>query len=99
MLSISPSDGFERLARGIVTAPPPGSRNSLRTSAVLRPMVDAKGHQASSPAQMPPPAWKDILGRTYKRTWDDNVGLVAAGVAFYVFFALLSLLAMIVLIY
>ncbi|MFL6780157.1 MAG: YihY/virulence factor BrkB family protein [Sphingomicrobium sp.] len=48
---------------------------------------------------MPPPAWKDILGRTYKRTWDDNVGLVAAGVAFYAFFALLSLLAMIVLIY
>lgn len=62
-------------------------------------MVDRKGHQAASPAEMPPPAWKDILGRTYKRTWDDNVGLVAAGVAFYVFFALLSLLAMIVLIY
>ncbi|HEV8406776.1 MAG TPA: YihY/virulence factor BrkB family protein [Sphingomicrobium sp.] len=62
-------------------------------------MVDPKGHEASSPAEMPPPAWKDILARTYKRTWDDNVALVSAGVAFYGFFALLSLLGLIVLVY
>jgi membrane protein len=48
---------------------------------------------------MPWAAWKDIASRTWQRTWDDNVGLVAAGVAFYGFFALLSLLVMIVLIY
>lgn len=48
---------------------------------------------------MPTPAWKDIIARTYKRIWDDNVGLVAAGVAFYGFFALLSLLGLIVLVY
>ena len=48
---------------------------------------------------MPRRAWKDILARTYKRTWDDNVALVAAGVAFYAFFALLSLLGLIVLVY
>ena len=62
-------------------------------------MVDEKGHQAKSPAEMPPRAWKDILARTYKRTWDDNVALVSAGVAFYGFFALLSLLGLIVLAY
>ena len=62
-------------------------------------MVDSKGHLASSPWQMPPAAWKDIAARTYKRTWDDNVALVAAGVAFYGFFALLSLLGLIVLAY
>ncbi len=62
-------------------------------------MVDSKGHQASSPAEMPAPAWKDIARRTYKRTWDDNIALVAAGVAFYGFFALLSLLGLIVLVY
>jgi membrane protein len=62
-------------------------------------MVDPKGHQATSPAEMPAMAWKDILKRTYKRVWDDNVGLVAAGVAFYGFFALLSLLGLIVLAY
>jgi membrane protein len=61
-------------------------------------MVDPQGHQARSPAEMPRRAWKDIAARTYKRTWDDNVGLVAAGVAFYGVFALLSLLGMIVLI-
>lgn len=61
--------------------------------------IDRRGHRASSPWQMPLQAWKDIAARTYKRTWDDNVGLVASGVAFYGFFALLSLLAMIVLAY
>ena len=62
-------------------------------------MVDPNGHQARSPAEMPSRAWKDILARTYKRTWDDNVALVSAGVAFYGFFALLSLLGLIVLAY
>jgi membrane protein len=60
---------------------------------------DPKGHQATSPWLMPAAAWRDIASRTWQRTWDDNVGLVAAGVAFYSFFALLSLLAMIVLAY
>jgi membrane protein len=62
-------------------------------------MADSKGHQANSPVEMPWRAWKDIAARTYKRTWDDNVGLVAAGVAFYGFFALLSLLGVVVLAY
>jgi membrane protein len=62
-------------------------------------MIDPKGHRADSPAEMPPRAWKDIAARTYKRVWDDNVGLVAAGVAFYSFFALLSLLGLVVLVY
>src|SRR6476469_3650920 len=68
-------------------------------------MVDAErigdpyGHQAHSPGEMPARAWRDILARAYKRTWDDNVALVSAGVAFYGFFALLSLLGLIVLVY
>jgi membrane protein len=48
---------------------------------------------------MPSAAWKEIARRTYKRTWDDNVALVSAGVAFYSFFALLSLLGLVVLAY
>ena len=58
-----------------------------------------KGHLATSPAQMPRAAWKDIASRTWQRTWDDNVGLVAAGVAFYGFFALVSIIGMVVLAY
>jgi membrane protein len=69
-----------------------------RTS-VLSAMTDPKGHHATSPTEMPARAWKDILARTYKRVWDDNVALVSAGVAFYGFFALLSLLGLIVLVY
>ena len=88
-----------------------GKRGSLRLSAVssrnvparaevVGAMVDPKGHQASvAHGKCRAPAWKDIAARTYKRTWDDNVGLVAAGVAFYGFFALLSLLGLIVLVY
>jgi membrane protein len=64
-----------------------------------RAIDDPRGHLASSPAQMPARAWRDIALRTYKRTWDDNVALVSAGVAFYTFFALLSLLGLIVLAY
>ena len=66
---------------------------------MIEGLPDPKGHQATSPWQMPRAAWKDIASRTWQRVWDDNVGLVAAGVAFYGFFALLSLLAMIVLVY
>jgi len=62
-------------------------------------IADPHGHLADAPSEMPRAAWKQILARTYKRTWDDNVGLVAAGVAFYGFFALLSLLGLIVLAY
>src|SRR6478672_9311549 len=80
-------------------------RERARAEAGLKRMPDDRshrrdrGHQAASPAQMPLVAWKDIARRTYKRTWDDNVALVAAGVAFYGFFALLSLLGLIVLVY
>ena len=49
--------------------------------------IDSRGHLATSPLEMPRRAWRDIALRTYKRVWDDNVALVAAGVAFYGFFA------------
>lgn len=61
--------------------------------------VTDKGHNAVSPWQMPRAGWKDIASRTWQRTWDDNVGLVAAGVAFYGFFALVSILGIVVLVY
>src|SRR4051794_2319032 len=60
---------------------------------------DPRGHLAQSPGEIPRRAWSDIIARTYKRTWDDNVALVSAGVAFYGFFALLSLIGLVVLIY
>lgn len=67
--------------------------------AEMDPRSDRYGHEANSPAQIPSRGWKEIAKRTFKRTLADNVGLVSAGVAFYGFFALLSLLGLIVLTY
>ncbi len=61
--------------------------------------TDPQGNSATSPWQMPAAAWKKIGARTWQRTWIDNVGLVAAGVAFYGFLAFVPLLGMIVLTY
>ena len=43
--------------------------------------------------------WKDVLVRSWKEASDDNVGLIAAGVAFYAFLAMVPLLGAIVLSY
>ena len=48
---------------------------------------------------MPLPAWKDVAVRVWNESWVDNIGLVAAGVAFYGFLALVPLLGILVLTY
>lgn len=57
------------------------------------------GRHARSPWQMPAAAWKRIAVRTWNQSWIDNAGLVAAGVAFYGFLAIVPLLAILVLAY
>ena len=57
------------------------------------------GHGATSPFSMSLGAWKDVLLRSWNEASADNVGIVAAGVAFYGFLALVPLLGAIVLIY
>jgi len=61
--------------------------------------IDRHGRRATSPWQMPARAWRDIAKRTWTRTWQDNVGLVAAGVTYYGFLALVPLLGIIVMLY
>lgn len=61
--------------------------------------VQGNGTQAQSPWQMPWSAWKQVGLRTWQETSNDNVGLIAAGVAFYGFLALVPLLGAIVLTY
>ncbi len=60
---------------------------------------DNHGRTAVSPWQIPLSAWKQILVRTWNQSWIDNAGLVAAGVAFYGFLALVPLLGVIALLY
>jgi len=57
------------------------------------------GRTADSPAQIPARGWKQVALRTWKQSSEDNVGLVAAGVAFYGFLALVPLLGAVVLTY
>src|SRR3954453_8990657 len=58
-----------------------------------------KGRHAGTPAEIPAPGWKDIAFRTWKESSKDNVSLVAAGVAFYGFLAMVPLLGATVLTY
>src|SRR3712207_4271630 len=59
----------------------------------------AAGRQADSPARMPARGWKEVALRSWRESSKDNVSVVAAGVAFYGFLALVPLLGAMVLLY
>lgn len=61
--------------------------------------MDEKGRDADNPWCMPWAAWKAVAIRAWNESTDDDIGLVAAGVAFYGFLALAPLLAAIILCY
>ena len=60
---------------------------------------DPHGHEAESPWRIPRAGWNQVVQRTWEQIWIDNVWLVAAGVAFYGFLAVVPLLAAIILTY
>lgn len=66
-------------------------------SAQFKP--EGRGRRARSPAQIPPKGWWDVLHRVYQQLEEDNLTIVAAGVAFYAFLALVPALAAVVGIY
>jgi membrane protein len=49
--------------------------------------------------QIPARGWLNVLRRTYSETGSDNLNVIAAGVAFYIFLAFIPLLASIILLY
>ncbi len=57
------------------------------------------GRNADSPVEIPARGWWQVLKRTCSEASDDNLGLIAAGVAFYGFLAMVPLLASLVLTY
>ena len=63
------------------------------------PKAAEGGHDAHSPWAMPLADWKAVALRTWREAGDDNIGLIAAGVAFYGFLALVPLLGAVVLSY
>ena len=58
-----------------------------------------RGRQADTPLEVPPPGWKDILLRTWRQVQEDQLSLVAAGIAFYFMLALFPALLSIVTVY
>ncbi|MBA2935198.1 YihY/virulence factor BrkB family protein [Sphingomonas sp. CGMCC 1.13654] len=59
----------------------------------------ARGRSAREFWHIPKSGWRDILVRTWSQTGEDNLSLLAAGVAFYSFLAFVPLLAAVVLVY
>ncbi|QXQ06378.1 YihY/virulence factor BrkB family protein [Sphingosinicellaceae bacterium] len=57
------------------------------------------GRDAATPLEMPARGWWQILKRTYVEAGKDNLDLIAAGVAFYGFLAMVPLLGAMVLTY
>lgn len=57
------------------------------------------GEGARSPLQVPAKGWLAIAQRTWKEMDDDNIGIIAAGIAFYVFAAIVPTLGAVVLSY
>ena len=62
-------------------------------------METARGRQAETPGEIPSKGWLDILFRTHRQLSEDNLSIVAAGVAFYTFLAVVPALAALVGIY
>lgn len=54
---------------------------------------------ADKPSDIGPRGWREIALRSYRESIRDNVGLIAAGVAFYAFLAFVPMLAAMVLTY
>lgn len=57
------------------------------------------GTGAHSPLQVPAQGWFAILKRTWAEVGNDNIGIIAAGIAFYVFAAIVPTLGAVVLSY
>ncbi len=60
---------------------------------------DAHGRDSDRPTQLPMRAWKEIFGRVWVKTGTDNIGLLAAGVAFYAFLSIVPLLGALIMTY
>ena len=80
----------------------PSSGPSSSDSSGQRPAPSpdqVPGGQADSPTQIPAQGWKQVLLRTKQQIKEDNIPLLAAGVAFYAFIALFPALIAAVTVY
>jgi membrane protein len=59
----------------------------------------ARGREAESPHEIPAKGWRDIGLRVKREAAEDNISIIAAGVAYYGFLAIFPALAAVILIY
>jgi membrane protein len=64
----------------------------------VKPPED-RGRTAEKPSEIPKQGWRDILWRTKERVKNDNLSIVSAGIAFYVFLGLIPALGALISIY
>lgn len=58
-----------------------------------------RGREARTPAEVPPPGWRDVLLRVKERMSRDRLSIIAAGVAFYALMAIFPALVALVALY
>jgi len=58
-----------------------------------------RGRHSDNPSEIPAPGWRDILLRTFQEVSRDNVGLIAAGLAFYTLLAIFPAITALVSVY
>lgn len=86
---------------------PGGSENAKDTSVPAKENVPPSAHEreldrgraAEAPTEVPKKGWLDVLWRTKQQLDEDNLSVVAAGIAFYSFLAVVPALAVAVAIY
>jgi membrane protein len=66
----------------------PAQGTSLSDPSRIPTPQELPGVGADRPSQIPAAGWQQILRRSWRETMDDNIPLLAAGVAFFAFLAL-----------
>lgn len=96
-----PAPGPTKRMQPVVAAPqPPRVRVSQPRAATGQSQAtDRRGREADKPSQIPSKGWKDVFFRVKREVSEDNVSIVAAGVAFYGLMALAPAIAALVSIY
>ncbi|MEO6433828.1 MAG: YihY/virulence factor BrkB family protein [Sphingomicrobium sp.] len=80
------------LRRGISAAEAEGIKLAITDHDGALNEGAATGREAGSPIEMPAKAWRQVVARAWRRSWEENIGLVAAGTAFYGFIAIVPIL-------
>jgi membrane protein len=60
---------------------------------------DDRGREATRPGDVPARGWLDVLKRTKRGIRDSHASIIAAGVAFYAFLALIPALIALIIVY